>query len=164
MMTSQTLTLKEKNDVENKVSKKTLKLLLSFLSITFSWSPKRNHVYDPTRGFHAELDRCIYGIKRSKRKWYFQLSNFLKSMRFEIFAKEPYLLVKAVLLLFIHFHDILVMSKQSCFRRDFAICWSLDSMSSREHMGVRVKFAKMGFHSLNTSILKKFRLLPLLTM
>jgi hypothetical protein len=44
-------------------------------------------------------------------EWYFRLSYFLKSIGFEIYPKEPCLLVKDEVLLFTYVDDILVMSK-----------------------------------------------------
>ena len=49
--------------------------------------------------------------KQSGRECYFRLSNFLKSIGFEICPKEQCLLVKDEVLLFIYVDDILVMSK-----------------------------------------------------
>jgi hypothetical protein len=57
------------------------------------------------------LQKYIYGLKQSGREWHFRLSNFLKSIGFEICPKEPRLLLKDEVLLFIYVDDILGMSK-----------------------------------------------------
>jgi hypothetical protein len=55
--------------------------------------------FDDGSGRMCPLQNCIYALKQSEREWYFRLSNFLKSIRFEICPKEPCLLVKDEVLL-----------------------------------------------------------------
>jgi hypothetical protein len=73
----------------------------------------------------------------------------MKSIEFEICLKEPCLLVKGEVLLFIYVNDILVMSKtkQACEKlRDLL----KSEIKIKEHgkptyiLGVRVKFVKNG--------------------
>jgi hypothetical protein len=68
------------------------------------------------------LQKCIYGLKQSGREWYFRLSNFLKSIGFEICPKEPCLLVKDEVLLFIMLVTSCLCQKQSRSMNDFEIC------------------------------------------
>jgi hypothetical protein len=71
--------------------------------------------FDDGSGRVCLLQKCIYGFKQSGREWNFLLSNFLKSIGFEICPKEPCLLVKDEVLLFIYVDEILVMSIFSQF-------------------------------------------------
>jgi hypothetical protein len=68
-------------------------------------------VFDDGSGRLCLRQKCIYGLKQSEREWYFRFSNFLKSIEFEICPKEPCLMVKDEVLLFIYVDDILVMYK-----------------------------------------------------
>jgi len=67
------------------------------------------------------LQKCIYVLKQSGREWYFRFSNFLKSIGLEIYPKEPDLLVKDEVLLFIYVDDIHFILKQSRSMKDFEI-------------------------------------------
>jgi len=71
--------------------------------------------FDDGSGRVCLLQKCIYGFKQSGREWNFLLSNFLKSIGFEICPKEPCLLVKDEVLPFIYVDEILVMSIFSQF-------------------------------------------------
>ena len=72
---------------------------------------------------HAEcaLQKCAYGPKQSRMESYLRLSNFLKSIGLEIYPKEPDLLVKDEVLLFIYVDDIHFILKQSRSMKDFEI-------------------------------------------
>jgi len=73
--------------------------------------------FDDGSGRVCLLQKCIYGLKRSGREWYFRFSYFLKSIGFEICPKEPCLLVKDEVLLSIYADDILVMTKDLQLRK-----------------------------------------------
>jgi hypothetical protein len=49
--------------------------------------------FDDGSGQVCLLQKSIFGFKQWEREWYFWLSNFLKSIGFEIFPKETCLLV-----------------------------------------------------------------------
>ena len=57
------------------------------------------------------LHKCIYSLKQSAREWNFRLSNFLKTIAFEMCPKESFLLVEDGFMLPIHFADRLFRSK-----------------------------------------------------
>jgi len=90
--------------------------------------------------------KCIYGLKQSGREWYFRLSNLLKSIGFEICPKEPCLLVKDEVLLFIYVDYILVMSKKQVYERFrdlLKIEFKIKELGKPKHiLGDRVEFGK----------------------
>jgi len=84
----------------------------------------------------------------SKHQWYFRIPNFLKSIGFKICSKEPCLLVKDEVLLFVYVDDILVMSKtkQSYgrFRDLLKTECKIKELGKPEHiLSVRVEFVKI---------------------
>jgi hypothetical protein len=56
------------------------------------------------------MDQADYGLKQSGREWYFRPSDFLKSIGFKICPKEPCLVIKDEVLLFIYVDYTLVIS------------------------------------------------------
>jgi len=68
--------------------------------------------FDYGSGRVCLFQRCIYGLKQSGRRWYCLLSNFLKSIGFEIWTKETCLLFQAEVLLFIYVDEVMGMSKR----------------------------------------------------
>jgi hypothetical protein len=76
--------------------------------------------------------------------WYFRLTNFLKSIGFEICPKEPFLLIKDEVLLFIYVDDILVISKTKQvyerFRDLLKTEFKIKELGKPKHiLGVRVE-------------------------
>jgi hypothetical protein len=103
--------------------------------------------FDDGSGRVCLLQKCIYGLKQSGREWYFVLSNFLKSIGFEICPKDPCLLVKDEVLLFIYVDDILVMSKTKQVYERFGDLlkteFKIKEVGKPKHiLGVRVEFVK----------------------
>jgi len=105
--------------------------------------------FDDGSGRVCLLQKCIYGLKQSWREWYFWLSNFQKSIGFEICPKEPCLLLKDKVLLFIYADDILVMSKTKRVYERFPDLlkteFKIKELGKPKHiLGVRVEFVKNG--------------------
>jgi len=105
------------------------------------------YMIQPGSGRVCLLQKCLYGLKQSEREWYFRLSNFLKSIGFEIGPKEPCLLVKDEVLLFINVDDILVMSKTKQvyerFRDLLKTEFKIKELGKPKHiLGVRVEFVE----------------------
>jgi hypothetical protein len=104
--------------------------------------------FDDGSGRVCLLQKCINGLKPSEREWYCRLSNCLISSGFEIYPKEPCLLVRDEVLLFIYVDDILLMSKTKQvyerFRDLLKTEFKIKELGRPKHiLGVHVEFVKI---------------------
>jgi len=100
-------------------------------------------IFDDGSGRVCLLQKCIYGLKPSQKKWYFRLWILLKSVRFKSCPKKPCLLAKK---LFIYGDDIL--KNKACLpeiSRSVEVEIKIKYLGKPKHiLGVHMEFVSYG--------------------